>query len=224
MRFPAIRLTDQGEYRCKAANQYGDDTSILQVYVNEPVTEEPDWVAQVNIEPSSFNGRPGDEVRLECTTQRDGTIVWSKSGHSSLPSNVYVNRGILVISNAQTDDSGTYVCIASAPNTKPNTASAIIYIQRSTPAPSERPVLQPLKDQYNVVQGENFQLDCQCSTQAIVKWTKLHNEFESNVRQVGKTLIITRAVELNRGRYICMVASDAGISSQVSTIIDIERK
>lgn len=226
LKFAAIRLSDQGEYRCKAVNRYGDDTRILQIFVSEKrVPEEPNRFAQVNVSPANFNGRPREEVRLECTTQRDGTIEWSKLGHSVLPSNVYVSRGVLVIRNSRPDDSGTYVCTASAPNTTPNTASSAVYIESPTSVNQPiRPVLQPLNDQYNVTQGKNFELECICTTKAILKWTKMGEEFESNVRQVGHTLIITQAVELNRGVYICVADSDAGLTNQVSTIIEIERK
>lgn len=228
LRFRNISRSDEGEYRCAAVNGYGDDSQILRIYVrddesNSVTEQEPTQSAQVYITPTTITGRPGDEVRLQCTTQRDGTVVWSKAGHFVLPHNVYVNRGVLVISSSSPEDSGLYQCVASAPNRLPSTATANVHIVPETESRPERPVLQPLQEQYTVFQGDNFQLDCQCSSNAIVKWTKLREEFETNVYQTGHTLHITKAVISNRGIYICVADSEFG-NNQVETFIEIERK
>lgn len=116
LRFSQIRKSDEGDYRCFAKNNVGEDSEIVHVYVYSrqpvvpPTRPPPPPESHVQITPTYFTGRPGDEVRLTCAGQDAGVINWSKARVPSLPYNVHANGGVLLISNARVEDSGQYVC------------------------------------------------------------------------------------------------------------------
>lgn len=226
LRFGSIRKSDEGEYRCSAANSYGDDTQILRVYVRSeqrpPTAGPPVYpIHIVEISPPSFNGRPGDEVRLNCNSQPQGTLVWSKDGLHSLPYNVDVRGAVLIISSARTEDSGRYVCTSTASNAAPATSSAQVVIGSNL----QPPKIKAFNEQYNIIQGHDFTLNCEGSGNPMprMKWTRAHESFNDNTQQNGNSLRILNADVANRGVYICIADSDHG-SDQASIIIEVERK
>lgn len=230
LRFGTLRKSDEGEYRCSATNAYGDDTQILRVYVRSeqrpptagpPVYPPTNPIHIVEISPPSFNGRPGDEVRLNCNSQPQGTLVWSKDGLRSLPYNVVVRGGVLIISSARSEDSGRYVCTSTASNAAPATSSAQVVIGSNL----QPPKIKPFNEQYNIIQGHDFTLNCEGSGNPMprMKWTRAHESFNDNTQQNGNSLRILNADVANRGVYICIADSDHG-SDQASIIIEVERK
>lgn len=227
LRFGYIRKSDQGEYRCSASNTYGDDTQILRVYVNSqqrpPTASPPVYppiypIHIVEISPPSFNGRPGDEVRLNCNSQPQGMLKWAKDGLHSLPYHVVVRGAVLIISNARSEDSGRYVCTSTASNA---TSSAQVVIGSNL----QPPKIRPFNDLYNIIQGHDFTLNCEGSGNPMprMKWTRAHEPFNANTQQNGNSLRILNAEVANRGVYTCIADSDHG-SDQASTSIEVERK
>lgn len=230
LRFGYIRKSDEGEYRCSATNTYGDDTQILRVYVQSeqrpPTAGPPVYppiypIHIVEISPPSFNGRPGDEVRLDCLSQPQGTLAWSKDGLHSLPYNVVVRGAVLIISNARSEDSGRYVCTSTASNAAKATSSAQVVIGSNL----QPPQIKPFNEQYEIIQGHDFTLICEGSGNPMprMKWTRVHESFDANTQQNGNSLRILNAEVANRGVYTCIADSDHG-SDQASTIIEVERK
>lgn len=247
LRFRELRVPHQGEYRCSARNRFGDDSQLLRVYVTEkprqpqPQPQDP-WPPGnvVEITPSTVSGRPGDELRLLCRPLIGGaSVVWSKAGHGTqLPSNVYVSRDTLIIQQAQREDAGQYTCTANVPGQRPATGHAHVYIaddedqhRPQQPPPSHRPhdppQLHDLEQSYNVIQGHDLNVPCVVLSGGgpgvQLTWSKVHEEFESNVQQHSGVLRIVKALVENRGVYLCRASSEHG-DSQVSTVIEVERK
>lgn len=242
LRFRELRVPHQGEYRCTARNQFGDDTQLLRVYVTEqprPATHEPPrdpWQTNnaVEIIPSTVSGRPGDELRLLCRSTAPGaSVVWSRPGYEAqLPANAYVARDTLVIRQAQRHDAGQYTCTASVPGQRPATGHAYVYIadddveEEEVERPEEREhelQLQDLEQSYTVVQGHDLSVPCVVlagGSGAPIVWSKVHEEFERNVQTTHDGVLrIVQALVANRGVYLCRVNN-----AQVSTVIEVERK
>lgn len=125
LRFNSLQRSDSGSYRCFAQNSIGDHDQILNVYVrsNQPIPSE-----SVYIKPTSFSGRPGDEVTLSCNASPRGTVTWSKLGAVTLPRNVYVRGDEIIIQYSTVDDSGTYSCHVDFASGGRGSATAVVQI------------------------------------------------------------------------------------------------
>lgn len=237
LQFNQVRHSDVGSYQCVARNQYGDDTSVLQIYVRttEP-TQRPQPVREVEISPSSFRGRPGDVVVLRCTNVVNvyATLEWSKSGERILPSHIDAREGVLTIHQATAQDTGRYVCTSTYSTDEPSSQTIQVDIHDQgghdggdhSGHHGEGPKVQPLNELYTVVQGQDFSLSCDVSGNPypVVTWRKIHEDsIGSNVQQNGNILRILNAQPDNRGVYACTAESN-GQTAEASTVIDIERK
>lgn len=226
LRFSAIRKSDEGQYHCTAQNTHGSAFETVTIYVRDsPVTQAPS--PSVHINPDYYNGVTGDEVRLHCQSNDIGSssITWSKDHSVSLPHYVIINTdGLLVIRSANTEDSGRYICTVTTYHGVIVTSSVEVHINSG--GHYEPAKITPLQSNHLVVQGTDFSIPCitSGSPQPRVKWTKLHETFDVNTRQVGNTLMITIAQVSNRGVYICTAENDDGVVDQASTIIEIDRK
>lgn len=229
---------DSGDYQCIARNQYGDDTSVLRVYVREsnpqptlPPRPVPQPSREVTIQPPNFTGQPGDTLVLTCRNILNvyATLTWTKYGSPSLPNYVDVRNGVLTIQSVTVGDSGRYVCTTSPsmPNqpTESITEVADVFIN-SDAGYDQSPKIKPLDELYTIVQGSDFTLNCEASgtPYPVISWKKVHEDsLGQNVQQIGNILKITNAQPDNRGIYQCMAQSN-GQTVETSGIIDIERK
>lgn len=228
LRFQYIRKSDEGQYRCTAQNAHGNAYDSVTIYVHEtPVTHAPP--TSVHISPDHFSGYPGEEVRLHCTSNDIGSssITWSKDQSSNLPHYVIINTdGLLMIRSASIEDSGRYICTVTTYTGARVTSSVEVHINGGGGGAGEQPKIVPIQTNHLIIQGTDFSLPCIASGSPMpkVKWTKMHETFDVNTRQVGNSLVITIAQVSNRGVYICVAETDDGIVDQVSTIIEVDRK
>lgn len=224
IRFSSLRKSDEGDYRCIARNPVGEDSQILHVYVRERHRPQPQPIYLVEINPPNYRGKPGEEVRLSCNSQPEGELVWSKSGHQSLPQYIYVNRGILVISHARVEDSGRYICSSAASHVAPVSSTIEVVIDDRS-SDGDRPSIQRFNEIYNVIQGHDLTLNCPASGNPTptVKWERVHEPFNANTQQSGNSLRIINLQPENRGVYTCSAENLHG-TAQETAIIDVERK
>lgn len=233
LRFNQIRKSDEGEYRCTARNEYGDDTQILRVFVqgeggghHQPPTARPpppQSADLVEISPPNYSGHPGDEVRLECYSNAGGRLAWSKEGLAVLPYDISVRDGMLVITRAKIEHSGRYVCTSHSTTHGSPTSSSIAQVEIGTNM--QPPEIKRFEEIYKIIQGQDFTLNCAASGNPLprIKWTRVHDSFDENIQQSGNSLRILNAVPANRGVFTCVADSEHG-SAQESTMIDVERK
>jgi contactin 2 len=136
LRFNSLRKSDQGSYQCSAYNDAGEDYVVIPIFVREqivrpqppPRPQPPRQREEVSINPSSFSGAPGSEVRLVCSSNPAGYATWTKAGSVELPENVQTYEGELTIDYASVDNSGRYVCTVRFPSGVERQSSADINI------------------------------------------------------------------------------------------------
>uniref|UniRef100_A0A182LXB6 Basement membrane-specific heparan sulfate proteoglycan core protein n=1 Tax=Anopheles culicifacies TaxID=139723 RepID=A0A182LXB6_9DIPT len=233
LRFNSLRLNDAGTYRCIASNAVGDEDGLLTVYVRPaagptaPPPSSPD-LERIEITPSSFDGQPGEKVRLICQCSPTAQVVWTKLGEPKLPYNVNVINEILIIEHASQENAGRYSCTAYFPNgrVKTSTVDVMITDNNLPPEPNKiAPRVTPLNKNYVVMQGADFSLSCEATgtPYPVLKWTLSGKPFESNVQQSGNVLRIFNAQPSNGGVYICVASNEEGMD-RAYTVIEIERR
>lgn len=237
LRFNQVQRTDSGNYQCIARNQYGDDTSVLRVYVRESEPHphpQPTPDHLVSIQPAQFTGQTGDVLVLTCRHTFDvyAPLKWTKFGSDSLEPNVDVRGGILTIQSAAVRDTGRYICTTSP--TSPGqsidsitqTVDVTINERGGGGDYGQSPTIKTLDEQYLIVQGSDFSLTCEASGNPYptIVWKKVHEDnLGANVQQIGNVLKITRAQIDNRGIYLCTAQSN-GQTVETNTIIEVECK
>ncbi|XP_054087653.1 basement membrane-specific heparan sulfate proteoglycan core protein isoform X5 [Zeugodacus cucurbitae] len=236
--FEAPRKSDEGNYRCEASNEMGNDQKYTQIYVRiaPPVAPQPPREL-IYIDPPSYTGEAGRPVRLTCqpTTSISLTYQWNKDGYPLYRQrNIIINGNVIEIRDSTPRDSGLYTCIGIDLRGRRNyTNDAQVLIEESGgPGPGPYPGPQPgtieptvkrLPDQNRIIQGQDFSITCEAtgSPYPSIKWTKVHEALGDNVQQSGNVLRIINARPDNRGMYVCVAESIAG-SDESNTIIDVE--
>ena len=96
---------DAGRYKCEATNSVGSDEAETSVEVIEFVKP-----------PEVLNTTEEREITVKChvTTEKVQSIEWSKAKKTlqSFPD------GMLILTNIQEEDAGTFVCTVSVGNLK----------------------------------------------------------------------------------------------------------
>ncbi|XP_059622285.1 basement membrane-specific heparan sulfate proteoglycan core protein isoform X2 [Phlebotomus argentipes] len=220
LRFVSIRKSDEGQYRCTARNRDGEDSKYLNVRVRERQVFPPP-ITEIAIFPPSFTGRPGDAVEFRCIGE--GVISWRKEYTMWLPPSAIVKGHILSFENAREEDSGQYVCTSvSSTGQQHSTVANLTIIEHEVRA---YPKIRPVEQNHLVIENSDLYLECDATGSPLptVKWTKLHDSFDSNVQQVGNQLRILGAKQYNRGVYVCVAENSEG-TDQISTIIEIDQR
>uniref|UniRef100_A0A182W103 Basement membrane-specific heparan sulfate proteoglycan core protein n=1 Tax=Anopheles minimus TaxID=112268 RepID=A0A182W103_9DIPT len=233
LRFNSLRMMDAGTYRCVANNGVGEEDGLLTVYVRPavgPTVPPPSSheIELIEIMPSSFDGQPGEKIRLICRCSPNAAVVWTKLGEPKLPYNVNVTNEILIIEHASQENTGRYSCTAYFPNgrVKTSTVDVMITDNNLPPEPNRvAPRVNPLNKNYIVMQDTDFSLSCEATgtPYPTLKWTLSGKTFERNVQQSGNVLRISKAQPNNGGVYICVASNEEGMD-RAYTVIEIERR
>ncbi|XP_058175045.1 basement membrane-specific heparan sulfate proteoglycan core protein [Anopheles ziemanni] len=233
LRFNSLRQNDAGTYRCVARNDVGEVDALLTVYVRPadgglPPDGGSQEVERVEIMPNSFDGQPGQQIRLVCHCSPAARVTWSKLGESRLPDNANVRNEILIIEHAAQENTGRYTCTASFPNGRIRTSTVDVVIAPDTdmPPPSNRiaPRVVPLQNNYVVQQGMDFTLPCDATglPSPSIQWTTTGSQ-AGNVQLSGSVLRIFNAQPSNGGVYVCVATNEEGID-RAYTVVEIDRR
>ncbi|KAJ8369771.1 hypothetical protein SKAU_G00097990 [Synaphobranchus kaupii] len=215
---------DSGEYICRVE----DGPTVRQASVTVSVTASSSRLQTpiISIEPHSATVRQGESASFRCLIYsgvQPVRLEWKLSNNQPLPGNVKIepDGAVITISNAQSNNQGTYRCVAS--NMFGLAQSFVSLIVRESP----KAVVTP-QGLVRVRVGEPINLECQGSGEPrpSVSWHRLDS---------GRKTVLTSPVPMDfnavmqvlaarpedSGIYICTVRNSEG-TTEVRVEVRVE--
>ncbi|XP_044751334.1 basement membrane-specific heparan sulfate proteoglycan core protein isoform X8 [Coccinella septempunctata] len=209
-RIDEATLSDAGRYNCIAENPYGSDTATFDVDVRIGS------LVQVTIEPSSVRVTSGQSFSLRCLSQNYQNARWSKE-NGRLPYNAREEGGLLMVSNANQQDSGVYVCTLTDSSGASGQGSAIVEVIESE---GEFPTVRVAPETLSISRGSSAELRCDAygSPTPTIQWTRVDRSMTDHVEQIGSVLYIRNADESDVGTYVCVAVNSKGLARAHVTV------
>ncbi|KAK7478536.1 hypothetical protein BaRGS_00030208 [Batillaria attramentaria] len=220
--FSEVTRSDEGEYRCIAVltgvNQYTIGTTQPPTRTSLPIpllvqdqSPKADWGPEIqNDFPAVFPQPPlrGHDVRLECFAYGSSTTPfyysWRREGLPIPASAIFEDHNrVMIIRNAQLEDSGTYTCDVMRSSNARDTRS--IYLSLA----AHPYFVAPLQDQHADVGSQlTWRCDARGSPPPSYLWYKngqqLTSDPDTRVVVARNVLTITNLqAELHDGMYQC---------------------
>nr|DBA21577.1 TPA: hypothetical protein GDO54_018188 [Pyxicephalus adspersus] len=201
-----VQPEDAGRYQCTASNSHGITTANVWLSVQQP--------PRIQIESSSNQLSHGGEVRIQCDVSGypEPQISW-KHGDTFLNNDskhTIIDGNILLIRDANQEDSGKYSCVASNGLGKDEQSVTLIY--------TERPKITAIKPLLQVPVGEDAVLECRTEglPDPLVIWYKGDKEVTGLISgSHGGTLTLKEVAVEDAGEYTCVASNEAGTASDV---------
>ncbi|XP_069467045.1 basement membrane-specific heparan sulfate proteoglycan core protein isoform X3 [Ambystoma mexicanum] len=215
------RHSNQGAYRCIAANVYGVAHSVVNLIVQGPptVTANPKGPIQVKV---------GEAINIECMGIGDPrpVVSWRRTSARQNPKHQQAlvpldSNAVLQILSARPEDAGSYSCIAQ--NTYGSAQVQVeVHVEGRLVNPAAPSVTVEEALQI-VVSGGTATLRCSAAGNPTptITWSKLRAPLPWQHQVVNNTLIIPKVAQQDSGQYICNASSTAGFSEAFITL-DVE--
>ena len=210
----SVSPRDEGGYICQASNRAGMRETEAVLKVSGGIS--------VRVTPEDVIIRSGDTISLTCAAQPSDrvSVTWSKI-NGRLSSSAFQENGLLRIDNADTTDSGVYLCTVVSRGDQ-ETSRARVTVTDGADRGHEPPVVSISPEWRTIGQGESVRLVCQVSGATLVRWSKVGGDMDSdNIIVTDTELSITSARVEDRGMYLCTAENVAGVS-RASTILEVE--
>ncbi|XP_046437149.1 basement membrane-specific heparan sulfate proteoglycan core protein-like isoform X37 [Daphnia pulex] len=226
LKIASVRKSDEGEYTCTATNPSGTSTGRVNIFVRAEAAPPPqENPVQVVIAPTDTTARRGETIRLTCRAEIIGdrvvpVIRWTRV-EGALPVNAGQSAGVLTIPSASPSDSGIYICTVTTVSGYVQQSQARVTVLAYRGPPTVR--IEP--DRQTISQGTSAELRCLAvgDPSPTVRWTKVGEDFTSNILVTGPVLRIVNAMVRDRGMYICTAENPGGVA-QASAIVEVERR
>uniref|UniRef100_A0A8C8S4Q0 Heparan sulfate proteoglycan 2 n=1 Tax=Pelusios castaneus TaxID=367368 RepID=A0A8C8S4Q0_9SAUR len=213
------RPSNQGPYRCVAANRYGVANSVVNLMVQGSPT--------VSVMPKGpVTVKVGKSISLDCLGigEPRPLVRWSRLGvrqkieHQTLLP--LESQAVLQISAAKPEDAGTYICTAQ--NSIGSTQAQVdVNVEAAHAKPGAPEVT--VKPTLTVVAGETATLRCSATGNPppTIQWSKLRAPLPWQHQVVNDTLLVPRVAQQDSGQYICNASNAAGFTEAFVTL-DVE--
>ncbi|XP_034234598.1 hemicentin-1-like isoform X2 [Thrips palmi] len=200
----SVVVNDGGEYLCSAINDVGTDNKTITVTVQEPpFIESADSVIVVT---------KGDSAQLMCKARGipPPRIAWTFKGQPLLTNKLQVesDESILVLSNIQESDSGSYICTAY--NLAGSDARAVRMVVQVPPA------IEPWEQSLKLSEGQDLLLYCHMYGIPVPQGSWFKDGVSITPTDVMNSSIQykVRAKLTDAGNYTCKAENIIGITSR----------
>ncbi|XP_023213276.1 hemicentin-1-like isoform X2 [Centruroides sculpturatus] len=203
---PVSNPSDSGQYICTAENEAGVTRVTRNLYVESPAIIRDDFLEEVTI-------IQGKDLELECPAEGYPVprILWEKDSESInllQPRYHLQNSGSLLITTIQSEDGGTYQCIAENGVGKDvKIVNVIVYVPAVIQQDQAIPTIE-------APQGGNVVLPCDVSgfPPPEITWQHngqhINNDFHSGIH--SGDLQLNNLKPEDGGQYVCTATNDAG--------------
>ncbi|XP_060061512.1 basement membrane-specific heparan sulfate proteoglycan core protein isoform X2 [Erinaceus europaeus] len=217
LRLPAVELSDQGQYLCRAHSSNGQHVARAVLHVqggNGP---------RVQVSPERTQVHEGRTVRLYCRAAGvpSATITWKKEG-GSLPPQARSERtdiATLLIPAITRADAGFYLCVATSPLGTAQARIQVVVLPAS--GASSHPV-RIESSSSSVAEGQMLDLNCVVlgSAQAQITWYKRGGSLPPHTQVQGSRLRLPQVSPADSGEYVCRVENGSG-PKEASIIVSV---
>ncbi|XP_060068235.1 hemicentin-1-like [Ylistrum balloti] len=228
--------SDIGYYTCEATNAVGTGTST-DTYLDVVGS-----LLTVQVPQSFYTVQRGQSVTLECIvsgTPAVTSVTWRRTS-GGITDNVIIdnskyqgsniNSPSLIINNADSVDTGTYVCTAT------NSIGTATSSQTTLSVTGEIPTVTIPVSSYDVVTGSSITITCSVSANpphTSVSWTRANNINSSPVSIVidgttysggsvnSPSLTINSASASDQGYYVCRATNSIGTGTSGQSYLTV---
>ena len=160
-----------------------------------------------------------NEMKLILPSPGPLTVKWAKEQGVLPPGRATDNgNGVLIITQVETSDSGSYVCTATA-GQYIVTERAQLDVGAGSYDSAPRVVITPQYKQAQVGDRVRFRCEAEGTPAPSVSWRRSGGQaLGSGVSSRGPVLEIRSVAKVHEGRYIC-VGSNAGGSRETETVL-----
>lgn len=226
--FSSTELDDEGEYQCKAHNEFGSATCTLELFVNEIVDEEdqtkPEFLEKMKDLSTSEGDSAVFSVKVQGHPQPD--VQWFTSDREITTDERFSvdsmsdGRHTFTIKDCDAKDKGRYKCVASNVVGKA-VCSAGLTVKEKLIAPKFAD--QPSETPMVIDEGGDVTLQVEVGGKPnpSVKWYKddkpisrTSSKCKADVQGDKQTLTIVVATPDDSGTYQCKATNPAGTATR----------
>lgn len=226
--FSSTELDDEGEYQCKAQNEFGSATCTLELLVNEIVDGEDQTKPEFLEKMKDLNIFEGDSAVFNVKVQGhpQPEVQWFTSDREIKTDERFVVHSMadgwhtFTINDCDAKDKGRYKCVASNVVGKAVCSAGLTVKEKLIPPkfsdqPSETPMV--------IDEGGDVTLQVEVSgkPEPSVKWYKddkpisrTSSKYKTDVQGDKQTLTIVAATPDDSGTYQCKATSPAGTATR----------
>uniref|UniRef100_A0A3Q3BK38 Ig-like domain-containing protein n=1 Tax=Kryptolebias marmoratus TaxID=37003 RepID=A0A3Q3BK38_KRYMA len=174
-----VTRADDGTYRCKVVNEYGEDSSYRRVDTTRMLQKPPEFTLPL----VNRTAYLGEDVRfgVTITVHPEPRVIWHKSGQKLIPGHddrkytFISDKGLyqLIIHNLEKEDDAEYSVVARNRYGDDSCKARLTVVPRPKPADlTLRPMFKRLLANVECKEGQNVRFEIRVSGHPTLKWEK----------------------------------------------------